>query len=55
MTLARNQTAASPVTSDPSCHDEEVDVVEVMTGKGDVEEGREDVEEEEKQIEDAGM
>lgn len=50
---ARSQTAASPVTSDLSCHDEirEELAVVVMTGIEDVEVEREDVEGEEKPTE----
>lgn len=54
--LAHSQTAASPVTSDLSCHDEvrEEHVVVVMTGIEDVEVEREDEEEEEKPTEEGG-
>lgn len=54
--LAHSQTAASPVTSDPSCHDgvREEHAVVVMTGIEDVEVEREDVEEEGKPTEEGG-
>lgn len=51
---AHSQTAAYPVTSDLSCHDEEEDAVAVMTEIEDVEVGREDEEEEEKPTEEGG-
>ena len=51
--LALSQTAASPVTSDLSCHDETREAV-VMTGIEDVEVEREGVEEEEKPTEEGG-
>lgn len=51
--LAHSQTAASPVTSDLSCHEgiREVHVVVVMTGKEAVEVESEEEEEEERQTE----
>lgn len=54
--LAHSQTAASPVTSDPSCHDgvREEHAVVVMTGIEDVEVEREDAEEEGKPTEEGG-
>lgn len=52
--LAPSQTAASPVTSDLSCPDEEAHVVVEMTGIEAVEVEREDEEEEEKQTEEGG-
>lgn len=54
--LAHSQTAASPVTSDLSCHEgiREVHVVVVMTGKEAVEVESEEEEEEERQTEEGG-